>query len=136
MVLLTRSIFSNFVKLKLPALLTISSFLFVGCSSGDSRLSLVKNGVMDFCPQATVKQMVNNYVDSPKWDAFVATDGKDYVNIEGKILYDDKPVDMLLQFKVDTDNDRFEVNAFEMNEIPQSIFMQNILLEDMCSESS
>ena len=91
---------------------------------------------MDFCPQATVKQMVNNYVDSPKWDAFVATDGKDYVNIEGKILYDDKPVDMLLQFKVDTDNDRFEVNAFEMNEIPQSIFMQNILLEDMCSESS
>ena len=91
---------------------------------------------MDFCPQATVKEMVNNYVDSPKWEAFVATDGDDYVNVEGGITYMDKPVDMLLQFKVDTNNDRFEVNAFEINEIPQNVFMQNALLEDMCLESS
>ena len=51
---------SNCMKLKLPALLTITSFLFVGCSSTDSRISLVKNGVMDFCPQGNVKEMVNN----------------------------------------------------------------------------
>ena len=121
------------MKLKLPAFLTISSFLFVGCSS-DSRLSLVKNGVMDFCPQATVKELVDNYVGSPKWSAFVATDGEDYVNIEGEITYDDLPVDMLLQFKVNTDSERFEVNAFELNEIPQNIFMQAALLESMCSE--
>ena len=44
------------MKLKLSALLTISSFLFVGCSS-DSRLSLVKNGVLEFCPEATVKEI-------------------------------------------------------------------------------
>ena len=124
------------MKFKLPALLTISSFLFVGCSSADSRLSLVKNGSMNFCPQATVKEMVNNYVASPKWSAFVATDGEDYVNVEGKITYMEKPVDMLLQFKVDTDSDRFEVNAFEINEIPQNVFMQSALLENMCSELS
>jgi len=124
------------VKLKLPALLTISSFLFVGCSSTDARLSLVKNGVMNFCPQATVKELVNNYVQSPKWEAFVATDGEDYVNIKGKITYYEKPVDMLLQFKVDTNSDRFEVNAFEINEIPQNIFMQNALLGNMCDEVS
>ena len=121
------------MKLKLPAFLTISSFLFAGCSS-DSRLSLVKNGVMDLCPQATVKEMVDNYVGGPKWSAFVATDGEDYVNIEGEITYDDLPVDMLLQFKVNTDSERFEVNAFELNEIPQNIFMQAALLESMCSE--
>ena len=89
---------------------------------------------MEFCPKATVKEMVNNYVASPKWSAFVADDGEDYVNIEGEITYDDLPVDMLLQFKVNTDSERFEVNAFELNEIPQNIFMQAALLESMCSE--
>ena len=128
--------FFKSVKLKLPTLLTISSFLFVGCSSTDSRLSLVKNGVMDFCPQATVKELVNNYVQSPKWEAFVATDGEDYVNIKGKITYYEQPVDMLLQFQVDTNRDRFEVYAFEINEIPQNVFMQNALLENMCDEAS
>ena len=124
------------MKLKLPALLTITSFLFVGCSSTDSRISLVKNGVMDFCPQATVNELVNNYVLNPKWSAIVATDGEDYVNLKGKITYDERPANMLLQFKVDTNSDRFEVNAFEINEIPQNVFMQNALLSDMCSEAS
>ncbi len=89
---------------------------------------------MDFCPQGNVKEMVNNFVDSPKWSAIVATDGEDYVNLKGKITYDGVPVDMLLQFKVDTKSDRFEVNAFEMNDIPQNVFMQNALLTNMCSE--
>ena len=124
------------MKLKLPALLTITSFLFVGCSSTDSRISLVKNGVMDFCPQATVNELVNNYVVNPKWSAIVATDGEDYVNLKGKITYNERPANMLLQFKVDTNSDRFGVNAFEINEIPQNVFMQNALLSDMCSEAS
>ena len=124
------------MKLKLPALLTITSFLFVGCSSTDSRISLVKNGVMDFCPQATVNELVNNYVVNPKWSAIVATDGEDYVNLKGKITYNERPANMLLQFKVDTNSDRFEVNAFEINEIPQNVFMQNALLSDMCSEAN
>ena len=124
----------KFVKFKLPAFLAISSFLFVGCSSTDSRLSLVKNGVMDFCPQATVKEMVNNYVANPKWSAFEGTDGGDYVNINGKITYMEKPVDMVLQFKVDTDSETFEVNAFEINDIPQNLLFQAALLDNMCSD--
>ena len=114
-------------------MLTISSsFLFAGCSA-DSRLSLVQNGVLDSCPDATVKQMVNNYVGNPKWEAFVATDGEDYVNVEGEISYDNLPADMLLQFQI-IDSQNFMVNAFELNEVPQNIFMQAALLESMCSE--
>ena len=89
---------------------------------------------MNFCPQATVKELVNNYVQSPKWKAFVATDGEDYVNIEGEITYYEQPVDMVLQFKVDKNRDIFEVNAFEINKIPQNILMQNALLQNMCDE--
>ena len=120
------------MKLKIPALLAISSFLFVGSCSADSRLNLVKNGVFDFCPQKTVKQMVNGYIANPKWEAFVATDGEDYVNVTGQISYFDKPVDMLLQFQVNTDSERFEVNAFEMDGVPQNYFMSDSLLENMC----
>ena len=114
----------------------MSSFLFVGCSSTDSRLSLVQNGVMNFCPQVTVKEMVNNYVQSPKWEAILATDGEDYVNIKGGITYDGMAADMLLQYKVDTNSDSFEVNAFEINGIPQYEYMTFALLEDMCNEAS
>ena len=78
--------------------------------------------------------MVNNYVDRPKWEAFEATDGEDYVNIKGGITYNEKDVEMLFQFKVDTDRDRFEVNAFEINEIAQNVFMQNALLSNMCDD--
>ena len=120
------------MKLKIPALLAISSFLFVGCNSTDSRLDLVKNGKFDFCPQKTVKEMVNGYIANPKWEALVASDGEDYVNVSGQITYFDKPVDMLLQFQVDTDSERFEVNAFEMNGVPQNYFMSDSLLENMC----
>ena len=91
---------------------------------------------MNFCPQVTVKEMVNNYVQSPKWEAIVATDGEDYVNIKGGITYDGMTADMLLQFKVDTNSDSFEVNAFEINGIPQYEYMTFALLEDMCNEAS
>ena len=114
----------------------MSSFLFVGCSSTDSRLSLVQNGVMNFCPQATVKEMVNNYVRNPKWEAIVGTDREDYVNIKGEISYDGMAADMLLQYKVDTNNDSFEVKGFEINGIPQYEYMTVALLENMCNEAS
>ena len=123
------------MKLKLPALLTISSFLFVGCSSTDSRVSLVQNSSFDYCPQSTVKEMVDNFVDSPKWSALVADDGKDYVNVEGKIEYDNQPVDMLVKFNVDEKKETFEMYYFGINEISQDIFMQALLVEEMCAAS-
>lgn len=124
------------MKFKLPAFITCSSLFLLGCGGADSRLSLVKNGVMDFCPQVSVKEMVNSYIANPDWEAFVATDGKDYVNVEGQIYYYEELTDMLLQFKVNTASSRFEVNAFEIDGIPQNVFMSNALLENMCDEAS
>ena len=64
----------------------------MGCSSTDSRVSLVQNGSFDYCPQSTVKKMLDNFVDSPKWSAFVANDGKDYDDVKGEIEYENQPV--------------------------------------------
>ena len=91
---------------------------------------------MDYCPQSTVKEMVDNFVDSPKWTALVADDGKDYVNVEGKIEYMEQPVDMLVQFNVDKKKETFEMYYFGINEISQDIFMQALLIEEMCAVSS
>ena len=124
------------MNFKLPAFITCSSLLLLGCGGNDSRLSLVKNGAFDFCPQATVKEMVDSYIANPSWEAFVATDGNDYVNVEGQIYYYEALVDMLLQFRVNDDMDRFEVNAFEIEGESQYEFMTNALLENMCDEAS
>ena len=36
--------------------------------------------------------MVDNFVDSPKWSAFVAYDGKDYDDVKGEIEYENQPM--------------------------------------------
>ena len=80
--------------------------------------------------------MVDNFVDSPKWSALVADDNNDYVNVEGRIEYDNQPVDMLVQFSVDKKKGTFEMYYFGMNEVSQGIFMQALLIEEMCAASS
>ncbi len=124
------------MKLKLPALLTISSLLFVGCSSTDSRISIVQESSVQGCPQSNIKEMVDNFVDRPKWSAFVAEDNNDYVELEGGITYDDQPVDMVLQYKVDKENESWEFAYIGLNDISQNLFMYGALIEAMCDEVS
>ena len=95
---------------------------------------------MNFCPQATVKELVDNYsyIQKPKWEAFVGTDGEDYVNVKGEFIYDDVDMeaDILLQFKVDTNNNTFQANSLEIMGITQFDYMMYETLQDMCNEAS
>jgi len=111
----------------------ISSFLFLlaGCGS-DPAVDLVKNGNLDNCPQKTLGQMADSFMSSPSWESLVADDGLTYVNLEGGITYDGIPVTALIQFLVNEDTDRFELNALEFNNIPQNAFMGIGLLNNMC----
>ena len=117
---------------KLSAIL-LSSFLFflAGCGS-DTAVDLVKNGNMDNCPQKTLGQMADDYMDSPSWESLVADDGLTYVNLRGGITYDGIPVTALVQFLVNENTDRFEINAMEINNLPQNLFMAIGLLNNMC----
>tara|TARA_B100000886_G_scaffold42283_1_gene25980 strand:- start:247 stop:363 length:117 start_codon:yes stop_codon:yes gene_type:complete len=36
--------------------------------------------------------MVDNFVDSSKWSAFVADDGKNYDDVKGGIEYENQPL--------------------------------------------
>ena len=121
------------MKFKLPALFTISYLLFSGIAANAS-VSLIKNGSMDFCPGVTINEMVNSYIANPSWDSFKATDGNNYVNIEGQIYYYNQLVDMLLQFKV-LNSSRFESHAFTIEGEPQTDDMIEALLDNMCTEA-
>ena len=53
------------------------------------------------------------------------------VNATGKITYMDKEVKAEIQFIVNKDNGTFNMNAFEMNGIPQNVFMVAGLINKM-----
>lgn len=115
---------------KIILLLLLVLFL-VGCLP-DAEVSLVKDGMLDACPQKTVGGMATDYLGAPSWQSLVAEDGKTYVNLSGKITFNEKPVDALIQFLVHERGDTFEINAFEMNGISQNLLMLNGLLTNMC----
>lgn len=58
-----------------------------------------------------------------------ADDGNMYVNVKGTILYQEKEIEALIQYKVN--GDTFEFNALEFNEIPQNMFMYSGLINKM-----
>ncbi len=106
-----------------------------GGSTGDPEIiSMVKNGHLSEYPQKTIGEAFNNFFGSPRWGAIVAEDGNDYVNVTGKIMFQEKKVNAAVQFKVDKDAGTFEINAFEINEVSQMNIMLIGLLENIYEE--
>tara|TARA_Y100000589_G_scaffold322445_1_gene355388 strand:- start:1307 stop:1681 length:375 start_codon:yes stop_codon:yes gene_type:complete len=123
------------MKLKFSSIIACASLLLSGCAI-DSRVSLVQNGYLDGCRNATLKEMVDGYIGSPKWSAGVSDDGQEFVNIEGNIMYSEKEVDLILQYLVNSEKETFEFSALELNDIPQNAFIAAALLSNMCDEVS
>jgi len=103
---------------------------FMSCDDGN--IGLVKYGSLDMC-EFTVGEMVDNYFLNPKWEEIVGDDGRNYVNITGGISYLDEPTEALLQFKIR--EERFMVNALEINGEGQNEFIILGLLNSMCEEA-
>ena len=76
--------------------------------------------------------MAKDYMASPSWKSLIADDGLTYVNLTGGITYDGTPITVLIQFLVNKDVNRFELNALEFNNLPQNTFMAIGLLNNMC----
>jgi len=95
----------------------------------------IKQSSLSMCPNATIEQMVNGFMENPSWDSGVGANGKKFVNISGGITYMNKPVNGVLQFVFSNDNTSFQYSAFEINEIPQNTFIGNELLTKMCKSA-
>ena len=76
--------------------------------------------------------MVDGFMGSPSWESGVTDAEQTFVNVSGDISFADKPVRAVVQFMVDEDSQTFEYNAFEINGVPQNMFIAAALLEKMC----
>jgi len=114
----------------------IAIFILQSCSPfEDVTVARIKEGSFNACSEATIGELANNFFSNPKWEAIVASDGLSYVNLTGGMTFDNAPVDALVQFTAPMqDYGDFEINAFELNEIPQNAFMITGLVNIMCKE--
>jgi len=103
--------------------------------SDDPAIQRIKGGTFNDCQEATIGQLVDNFFASPSWALIAADDGRTYVNLTGGMTLYEEPVNALVQFTAPlTDEAAFEINAFELNEIPQNAIMIAGLVTAMCDE--
>jgi hypothetical protein len=102
-----------------------------GESSQSAVVQIVQDGTLDAYPAQTLGEAVDSFFRNPRWEHIRGEDGNDYVNITGKASFMGSTVDMLLQYRVYRDAESFELQAFEMNDVPQNMIMYNGLLSAM-----
>ena len=102
-----------------------------GSNVGSSEIVLVKNGTLSSYPNKTVEEAVNGFFGNPRWKKIIAEDGNTYVNVTGNITYMEKEVSAVIQFRIHETNNTFEINAFEINGVPQNNFILFGLLSKM-----
>ncbi len=112
----------------------IAIFILQSCSPfEDETITRIKDGSFNDCDSRTIGQLAENFFSNPEWEAIVASDGLSYVNLTGGITYDGLAADALVQFTAPMeDYSDFDINAFELNEIPQNAFMIIGLVTAMC----
>ncbi len=112
------------------------AFLFLGGCLGDSKeIQIVKNGHFNNYPSKPIGEAVDQFFGNPTWESGTGIDGetkgKTLVNVGGRMTYMEKEVQGKIQFVVNKETGVFEIQAFEMNGIPQNRLMMAALLEKM-----
>jgi len=113
---------------KIIVLIIVSAL--VGCKSEMDKT--IKQGYFDACKKHNVETLVTSFFANPKWESYVSPeDDKYHLNASGQIMYDNKTVNALIQFEMEGD-DRWQINAFEINGEAQDELMVAELINEMC----
>ncbi|HET7396699.1 MAG TPA: hypothetical protein VFK12_09695 [Gammaproteobacteria bacterium] len=96
-------------------------------------VNVVQSGHLNTCMDKTVKQLVDGYFASPKWEGGAAAGGIDFVNASGTVTYQGKSVTATFQFVMDKDKKGFSYQGFEIDGVPQTLFVAAFTLAQMCS---
>lgn len=105
---------------KSPIIFLIITLLLFGCSNSPI-VTIVQRGYFDEYRNKTIGQAFNNFFGSPSWKYFLAKDGGDIVEFNGKATLDGNPVKVKIQFSVDKKGGAFEVVYFAVNDLPQNM---------------
>jgi len=111
---------------------SLASLLLVGCFES-KEVAMVQSGSLTLCPGKTVKQMVDGFMGSPAWQSGASNSGQSFVNIEGDITYQDKPVRAMVQFLIA--GEQFSFNALELNGVPSPNIIAIGMMQKMCASA-
>jgi len=115
---------------------TLASLAFlatVACSGESETISMVKKGSLNKCSYYTVEELVNSFLEKPKWEHIVDKNGIDYVNISG-FTANGKPANVVMQFWIR--KNEFGLQALEIDkEVQNNIFGISILIDRMCESA-
>lgn len=95
-------------------------------------IEIVQTGHLDNCPGKTLYEEVKGYFESPRWEAGATRDGRDFVNVQGILTYQDKPAVAVFQFVMDKDKAGFKYRGFTINGVPQPLYVAAFTLAQMC----
>lgn len=84
----------------------------------DSDVRLVKEGHLSAYPNVSIGKAVDAFLSNPRWESLKGTDGNEYVNVRGGATLHNKPVQLLMQFRINRKANSFEINALEANDVP------------------
>ncbi len=116
------------MKNKMFITLICTILLLSGCAKNE--IEKVKKGYLNECQDYTIEELVNNYMENPKWESETSDKGYYVYNVESK-SNNDESSNILIQFGIDKDN--IIVTDFEINEISQDSLTYSSLIKDMCS---
>jgi hypothetical protein len=108
--------------------------VLVESSHDDHAVQAVRGGALEAYPDMTLGKALESFMSGAKWESLVADDGKTYVNVKGRVEFQGKPVSASIQYRLDED-DSFEIQAFEMNGVPQPMIYYLGLIEKAYEEA-
>lgn len=82
--------------------------------NADKAIDIVKNGEFFQYKGTTVSKAFENFFSRPKWSSYK---DKEYTIVEfkGNALYDNKDVEILIEFNVDTKTGEFDVDTYKID---------------------
>lgn len=118
----------------ITAIFVILSGIFLAAGSESNEyVQAVKTGQFNDYPDIQIGDAFEKFFGEPKWRHFVSDANVDIVEFTGTCTYDDEPVKVLIQFKVN-DDDTFEASYMSMNDVTQNMLMYGIMIEKVYSE--
>lgn len=119
--------------IKVGVFFAFVAIVLSGC--GKNPVDMIKDSYFTNYPQKTIGEAVDGFFGKPQWTSGKPVDaeykGYTLVNCSGTVMFDGTILDAAIQFLLDEKTGEFELNALEIDGIPQNQFMQIGFLELM-----
>lgn len=107
--------------------LSLLLVIIAGCSKD---IVNIKESTLEACPDYTIEELVDNYMDDAKWEEKKEKNGYYIYSANGKILYNNERVDASIDFA--TSGSKIIVKDFKIDKtLDKKIIIDNLII-DMC----